>query len=94
MTDRPNVIASFTDDILIGTHSMGSIAAQRKRICASVRRMIEPESVFGRIKNNRGFFRFLLRGFPKVSLEVGWLTLAHNLLKKSANPKNKVAERV
>jgi hypothetical protein len=34
----------------------------------SVRRMIEPESVFGQIKNNRGFRRFLLRGLPKVSL--------------------------
>lgn len=50
----------------------------------SVRRMIEPESVFGQMKNNRGFQRFLLRGLPKVSLEVGWLTLAHNLLKKAA----------
>jgi transposase len=50
----------------------------------SVRRMIEPESVFGQIKNNRGFRRFLLRGLPKVSLEVGWLSLAHNLLKKVA----------
>lgn len=47
-----------------------------------VRRMIEPESVFGQMKNNRGFRRFLLRGLPKVSLEVGWLSLAHNLLKK------------
>jgi len=47
----------------------------------SVRRMIEPESVFGQLKNNRGFRRFLLRGLPKVSLEVGWLSLAHNLLK-------------
>lgn len=28
----------------------------------SVRRMIEPESVFGQMKNNRGFRRFLLRG--------------------------------
>jgi hypothetical protein len=46
--------------------------------------MIEPESVFGQIKNNRGFRRFLLRGLPKVSLEVGWLSLAHNLLKKAA----------
>ncbi|MEQ4481837.1 hypothetical protein QJS35_05440 [Cohnella silvisoli] len=26
----------------------------------------------------------MLRGLPKVSLEVGWLSLAHNLLKKSA----------
>lgn len=50
----------------------------------SIRRMIEPESVFGHLKNNRGFRRFLLRGLPKVSLEVGWLSLAHNLLKKAA----------
>jgi transposase len=50
----------------------------------SVRRMHEPESVFGQMKNNRGFRRFLLRGLPKVSLEVGWLSLAHNLLKQAA----------
>lgn len=50
----------------------------------SVRRMTEVESVFGQMKNNRGFRRFLLRGLPKVSLEVGWLCLAHNLLKQSA----------
>ncbi|WP_178024854.1 IS1182 family transposase [uncultured Paenibacillus sp.] len=47
----------------------------------SVQRMHEPESVFGQVKNNRGFRRFLLRGLSKVSLEVGWLSLAHNLLK-------------
>ncbi|MFY0544189.1 IS1182 family transposase [Brevibacillus sp. H7] len=50
----------------------------------AVRRMIEPESVFGQIKNNRGFRRFLLPGLPKVSLEVGWLSLAHNLMKKAS----------
>jgi hypothetical protein len=34
--------------------------------------------------------RFLLRGLPKVSLEVGWLSLSHNLLKKAAiSQKNK-----
>ncbi|SMF63993.1 Transposase DDE domain-containing protein [Paenibacillus barengoltzii] len=33
----------------------------------AVRRMIEPEPVFGDMKNNRGFKRFLLRGLPKVS---------------------------
>lgn len=48
----------------------------------AVRRMHEPESVFGQLKNNRGFRRFLLRGLAKVSQEVGWLSLAHNLLKK------------
>ena len=50
----------------------------------AVRRMIEPESVFGQFKNNRGFRRLLLRGLQKVSLEVGWLSLAHNLLKKAS----------
>jgi hypothetical protein len=55
----------------------------------SVRRLIEPESVFGQMKNNRGFRRFLLRGLPKVSLEFGWLSLAHNLLKKAAIEQNK-----
>ncbi|GIP53398.1 hypothetical protein J42TS3_24330 [Paenibacillus vini] len=49
----------------------------------AVKRMIEPEPVFGDIKNNRNFKRFLLRGLPKVSLEVGWLSLAHNLIKKA-----------
>ncbi|WP_143191725.1 transposase, partial [Paenibacillus sp. P46E] len=51
----------------------------------AVRRMTEPESVFGQLKNNRGFRRFLLRGMEKVTLEVGWLCLAHNLLKQAAN---------
>ncbi|WP_058304253.1 IS1182 family transposase [Gorillibacterium timonense] len=60
----------------------------------AVQRMIEPEPVFGDIKNNRGFRRFLLRGLPKVSLEVGWLSLAHNLLKKAAiDAKNEGAKR-
>jgi transposase len=60
----------------------------------AVRRMIEPEPVFGDLKNNRGFKRFLLRGLPKVSLEVGWLSLAHNLLKKAAvDVKSKEAKR-
>ncbi|MEK5028533.1 transposase [Paenibacillus sp. FSL M7-1046] len=40
----------------------------------SVQRMTEPESVFGQLKNNRGFWPFC-----------GWLSLAHNLLKQAAN---------
>jgi hypothetical protein len=38
---------------------------------------------------NRGFRRFLLRGLPKVNLEVGWISLAHNLLKKAAIDRNR-----
>nr|WP_246120286.1 transposase [Cohnella terricola] len=61
----------------------------------AVRRRIEPEPVFGALKNNRGFKRFLLRGLPKVSLEVGCFSLAHNLLKKaSVDAKNRGAKRI
>nr|WP_311518987.1 transposase [Paenibacillus albidus] len=56
-----------------------------------VRRMTEPESVFGQLKNNRGFRRFWRCGMEKVSLEVGWLSLAHNLLKQAANDQKRKA---
>ncbi|MDQ1909310.1 transposase [Paenibacillus sp. GD4] len=46
--------------------------------------MVEVESVFGQVKGNREFRRFLLRGLPKVNIEVVLLSLAHNLLKKAA----------
>jgi hypothetical protein len=50
----------------------------------SVRRMVEVESVFGQFKGNRSFRRFHLRGLSKVNIEVGLISLAHNLLKKAA----------
>lgn len=45
------------------------------------RRPIEPETVFGNIKQNKQFRRFLLRGKAKVEIEVGLLSIAHNLSK-------------
>ncbi|MCB9353874.1 MAG: transposase [Lewinellaceae bacterium] len=44
-------------------------------------RCIEPEPVFGQIKWNRGFKRFLLRGLPKVTCEFGIVAIAHNFKK-------------
>lgn len=45
------------------------------------KRCIEPEPVFGQIKWNRGFKRFLLRGLSKVKCEFGIVAIAHNLKK-------------
>ena len=50
----------------------------RKKRCWDV------EAVFGNIKNNHQFRRFMLRGKNKVSIEIGLLALAHNLRKKAA----------
>lgn len=44
-------------------------------------RSIEPETVFGDIKYNMGFRRFMLRGLKKVDIEWGLLCMAHNLRK-------------
>lgn len=45
------------------------------------KRASEIEAVFGMIKNNRNFRRFMLRGLEKVEIEAGLLALAHNLKK-------------
>jgi hypothetical protein len=47
----------------------------RKKCC------VEPEPVFGQIKWNRGFRRFLLRSLSKITCEFGIVAIAHNLKK-------------
>lgn len=47
-------------------------------------RSIDVETVFGRIKQDWGFRRFLLRGLEKVKTEWGLLCIAHNLAKLAA----------
>ncbi|MDP3451011.1 MAG: transposase [Anaerolineaceae bacterium] len=45
------------------------------------RRPVEVEAVFGRLKQNWGFRRFLLRGIDKVTTEWGILCISHNIAK-------------
>lgn len=51
---------------------------KRKQRCCDV------EPVFGNIKSNHKFNRFMLRGEKKVTVEIGLLALAQNLRKKAA----------
>jgi transposase len=51
---------------------------RRKKRCFDV------EPVFGNIKQNHGFRRFMLRGKEKVAIEWGLLAIAQNLRKKAA----------
>lgn len=51
---------------------------KRKQRCYDV------EPVFGNIKSNHGFKRFMLRGKEKVAIEWGLLAIAQNIRKKSA----------
>jgi len=45
------------------------------------KRPCDVEAVFGNIKQNKHFTRFMLRGIEKVSIEAGLVALAHNLAK-------------
>lgn len=51
--------------------------AKRKQRCWEV------EAVFGNIKQNMNFKRFMLRGIDKVNVEIGLIAMAHNLKKYS-----------
>jgi transposase len=44
-------------------------------------RPVDVEAVFGIIKSNKNYRKFLLRGIEKVEIEAGLLALAHNLAK-------------
>jgi len=46
-------------------------------------RNVDVEPVFGDIKWNHGYARFKLRGKEKVNVEMGLLSIAHNLKKLS-----------
>jgi transposase len=47
------------------------------------KRAVEVEPIFGNIKQNKKFKRFLLRGIEKVKIEFGLVAIAHNLMKFS-----------
>lgn len=48
------------------------------------RRPVDVEPVFGNIKSNKNFKRFLLKGVQKTEIEWGLLCIAHNLKKIAA----------
>lgn len=48
------------------------------------RRPADVEPVFAQLKHNHGFTRFLLKGLSKTEVEIGLLSIAHNLRKWKA----------
>ena len=57
------------------------------------KRKVDVESVFGNLKGNLAFTRFLLRGLLKTRTEFGLIAMAHNVRKlagkRLANSSNK-----
>jgi transposase len=62
-------------------NQVDELLKSEKGLAHRSRRPIEAEAVFGRIKHNWGFRRFYLKGMQKVEVEIGLLSLAHNISK-------------
>ena len=80
-------------------HTLNEYKRQVRELLTSERglyhrskRPIEPEAVFGQIKDAHHFRRFRLRSLPKVNIEFGLIAMAHNLRKlaklMNLKPKN------
>jgi hypothetical protein len=53
------------------------------KVLQKEQRCWDVEAVFGNIKHNINFKRFMLRGIDKVSVEIGLIAMAHNFNKCS-----------
>ena len=60
-----------------------SLLLSKKGIAKRKQRCWDVEAVFGNIKQNMNFKRFMLRGIDKVNVEIGLIAMAHNLKKYS-----------
>jgi transposase len=79
------------DRIIEVNHNLNRLRSSAEKRLKSKRgiekrkkRCWDTEPVFGNIKYNHHFKRFMLRGMEKVAVETGLLALAHNLRKKTA----------
>lgn len=63
-------------------HARDNLTSE-KGIKLRKQRCFDVETVFGDIKHNYGFRRFMLRGLEKVNVEFGLISIAHNIRKIS-----------
>lgn len=70
-----HTLKKYKQQVKENLKSERGIYHRKKRPC-------DVEPVFGNIKNNHHFRRFMLRGKLKVEVEAGLLAIAHNLRKK------------
>ena len=72
-----HALKKYKQQVKENLNSEQGLYHRKKRPC-------DVEPVFGNLKNNHHFKRFMLRSKPKVEVEAGLLALAHNLRKKIA----------
>jgi hypothetical protein len=79
---RHKTIPDALSRVCVQKQLVRELLTSEKELIHRSKRPIEPEAVFGQIKYYCDFKRFMLKTLPKVSIEFGYVALAHNLLKK------------
>lgn len=81
---KTNRIIQVNEDLNRYKEQAHALLNSEKGIAKRRQRCHDVETVFGNIKHNYGFRRFMLRGKEKVAIEWGLLAIAQNLRKKAA----------
>lgn len=79
-----NRIIDINVNLQAHKHTTAALINSEEGIKRRKKRCCEVEPVFGNIKQNHGFRRFMLRGKEKVAIECGLLAIAQNIRKKAA----------
>jgi transposase len=81
---KENRIIEINHNLNKHKHKARELLISREGVKHRKQRAKDVEPVFGNIKQNKGFRRFILRGKRKVTVEFGFIAIAHNLKKKAA----------
>jgi transposase len=81
---KENRIIEINHNLNKHKHKAQELLTSEEGVKHRKQRAKDVEPVFGNIKQNKGFRRFMLRGKHKVTVEFGFIAIAHNLKKKAA----------
>ena len=81
---RENRIVEIDHELIRQKRQTQALLNSEQGMAYRKKRPRDVEPVFANIKSNHGFKRFLLRGLSKTEVEIGLLSIAHNLRKWKA----------
>jgi transposase len=81
---KSNRIIEINTDLNCHRKKVTTLLNSKEGIDKRKQRCHDVETVFGNIKHNHGFRRFMLRGKKKVEIEWGLLAIAQNIRKRAA----------
>jgi len=81
---KGNRIISVNHNLIRHKSKARELLTSEEGIKRRKQRPWDVEGIFGILKHNKGFKRYLLRGLENVEIETGLLLIAHNIAKMSA----------